>query len=199
MPGVTWWKLTNSIMVRRAGRKPTFARPAASVSLGSKRPCGVAACWTPKRVGLPGRDGPQLTYGDRKGCCGAASPRQTFRFSTNAFHLNALMRKLNDRNLFALDLSMGRLAAKHCLKISQAAQRRTFSLSAAYQKPSSTSVSSTGICRIWSSTSNLMPISSAIRTYFDIMDRRSGSKILPCASKASDMARSKTPLFPEYL
>jgi|GEM_PF-5611220 len=35
MPGVTWWKLTNSIMVRRAGRKPTFARPAASVSLGS--------------------------------------------------------------------------------------------------------------------------------------------------------------------
>lgn len=37
MPGVTWWKLTNSIMVRRAGRKPTFARPAASVSLGSKR------------------------------------------------------------------------------------------------------------------------------------------------------------------
>ena len=36
MPGVTWWKLTNSIMVRRAGRKPTFARPAASVSLGSE-------------------------------------------------------------------------------------------------------------------------------------------------------------------
>ena len=35
MPGVTWWKLTNSIMVRRAGRKPTFARPAASVSLGA--------------------------------------------------------------------------------------------------------------------------------------------------------------------
>ena len=37
MPGVTWWKLTNSIMVRRAGRKPTFARPAASVSLGSEQ------------------------------------------------------------------------------------------------------------------------------------------------------------------
>ena len=43
MPGVTWWKLTNSIMVRRAGRKPTFARPAASVSLGSK-PTFAARC-----------------------------------------------------------------------------------------------------------------------------------------------------------
>lgn len=43
MPGVTWWKLTNSIMVRRAGRKPTFARPAASVSLGSVLSCGNAA------------------------------------------------------------------------------------------------------------------------------------------------------------
>ena len=43
MPGVTWWKLTNSIMVRRAERKPTFARPAASVSLGSK-PTFAARC-----------------------------------------------------------------------------------------------------------------------------------------------------------
>lgn len=42
MPGVTWWKLTNSIMVRRAERKPTFARPAASVSLGSKQSFAAA-------------------------------------------------------------------------------------------------------------------------------------------------------------
>jgi hypothetical protein len=50
MPGVTWWKLTNSIMVRRAGRKPTFARPAASVSLGSERTLNSCAILPAKKM-----------------------------------------------------------------------------------------------------------------------------------------------------
>ena len=62
MPGVTWWKLTNSIMVRRAGRKPTFARPAASVSLGSKQTCGGAAGPSPWRARPAGAEGPEQPF-----------------------------------------------------------------------------------------------------------------------------------------
>ena len=65
MPGVTWWKLTNSIMVRRAGRKPTFARPAASVSLGSEPPCRDAAprSWPGRSLHRP-RDDPSQPFMD---------------------------------------------------------------------------------------------------------------------------------------